>query len=87
METRLYIAVRNLPVEVVERVFVRAEAQIAVPIEPERQRIPVGDDKPLTYVELRVVNQQRPFCNSESPNIICSKRLQTRFKGFFSIFQ
>ena len=45
--------------EVVERELLGAEAQVAVLVEPERQRVPVGDDEPLTDVELGAVDEQR----------------------------
>lgn len=38
-----------------------AETQITIFEDPDRQWIPIGDEKPLTNVELRVVNQQRAF--------------------------
>ena len=47
--------------KVVERVFLRAEPEIAVLVEPDGQRVPVGDEEPLPYVKLGVVDTQRPF--------------------------
>ena len=53
-----------IPVELLQSVLLWAESQIAVFVEPQRERIPVSHDEPLAYVELGVVNQQRPLCNA-----------------------
>lgn len=41
----------------------RAETEVAVSVEPQCERVPVGHDEPLTYVKLGVVNQHRLLCN------------------------
>jgi len=58
----------QVPVKLLQSVLLRAETEIAVFVEPQRQRIPVGHKKPLTNVELGAVNQQRLLCNSSVCN-------------------
>lgn len=51
----------NLLVKVLERVLLGAEAQVAVLVEPDGERVPVSHQKPLADVKLGVVDQQWPL--------------------------
>lgn len=44
-------------VEVVERVLLGTEAEVAVLVEPESEGIPVRDQEPLTDIKLSVVDE------------------------------
>ncbi len=47
------------------RVFLRADAHVAVPVEVDGERVPVRHQEPLPDVELAPVDQQRLLCNGE----------------------
>ena len=48
--------------EVFQGVFLRAEPQVVVFVEPDGQGVEVRHQEPLTNVELRVVDQERTLC-------------------------
>ena len=39
----------------------RTETEVTIFEHPDRQRIPIGHQKPLANVKFRIVNEQRPF--------------------------
>ena len=52
------LACIDLPIKLLQCILLRAETEIAVFVEPEREWIPVGHEEPLTDVKLGVVYQQ-----------------------------
>ena len=60
------------------------EAKVTIFEHPDGQRIPVGDEKPLTNVEFGVVNEQRSFdvlLNDEFP--IADQRRRAQLENIF----
>ena len=53
---------RGLLVQRVDVVLLTTDAQVRRLVEPDGERIPVGDEEPLANVELTVVDQQRSLC-------------------------
>lgn len=49
------------PVQSFCRVGLSGEPQVALPVEPHSQRIPVSDKEPLTEIKLGAMDQQRTF--------------------------
>lgn len=60
---------KNILVKAAETVLLRADTQVAVLVEPDRQRQPVSDKEPLANIKLAVVDEQRPLYTAV--NAIC----------------
>lgn len=53
---------------VTQAILLRAEAQIALAIEPHHQWLCVGYKEPLPYVELGLEDDEGPFCAKRKIN-------------------
>ena len=51
----------NSRLEVIQSVQLAAESDVALFVEPDGERVPVSDQKPLADIELSVVDEQRSF--------------------------
>jgi len=66
----------DILVKTVEAELLRADAQVAVLVEPDCERQPISDEEPLTNVKLAVVDQHRPLyaTNTTTINTLLSLR-------------
>lgn len=56
------MSICNLLIKLVEGVLLWTEAKVALLVEPDGQRIPIGDKEPLSNVKLCPVDEQRLLC-------------------------
>ena len=66
--------------EAVEAELLRADAQVAVLVEPDGERQPISDEEPLANVKLALVHQKRPLCQTTPAARLIANQPQTNWR-------